>query len=458
MSGTPLDVELVRFTFAVGIAVAIVFYDHSRLSTGSVVVPAYLALGLVAPWALVGTLLNAAATFWIVHRLLPRFFVVSRAGKFHAVLTLSVCVQLAWQHVLPEVFADLPIWLAGVGYVIPGLIAHDVNRQGAAKTLLSIGGCSALVWLALAGASVVLEDSAPKPLRALEVTFAITPAFVPLSLLLSTTSAAALQKHYGLRCGGFVSSAYLGLLVLDPLAIAYVAVSALITCFVVRHAVSPFTILFGRRKFAAMQLVGGVVSWSGLWLGERLAATATVAAWCESVPAFVGIVLTGLLANDLERVGVVRVAQGTALSALTAMFGTLLLIECTESQRPEVLAVLAAGAAVCGLVVFGPGLASLWAPLWAPWWSPSGAEPGSAPRGTALRTPVAHVPALALAALAVLACLAPLSLFPGGTAAVLRSERSAGTGRQAEAGSGAITGGWGSAPLPAAVGHGVRAP
>jgi hypothetical protein len=272
-----------------------------------------------------------------------------------------------------------------------------------------------VVWLALLAVSALLADAPPRPAHAPHVALAIKATFIPLALFLSTTASAALQRHYGLRCGGYVSSAYLGLLVVDPVAVAYVLLAALVTRFIVTQVVAPATILFGRRKFAAMQLIGGIVSWGGLWLGERFAPTAAAAAWCVSVPAFVGIVLTGLLANDLEKVGFRRVALGTTLTALFAMFGTLLLIECTESQRPHVILALATGFALCCATVFGPTLQR--------WWTSFGrVTAGAAPRLTSLKAPSARVPSLVLAAFVVLIGFAPRELLPPGAATFLLFE------------------------------------
>ena len=53
--------EIVRFAFVFGICVSMMLYERLHLTTGSIVVPGYIAMFLVYPMVVVATFVNALA-------------------------------------------------------------------------------------------------------------------------------------------------------------------------------------------------------------------------------------------------------------------------------------------------------------------------------------------------------------------------------------------------------------
>ncbi len=392
------DANVVHLAFVLGVVVSVAFYDRSHLSTGSVVVPGYLGLCVAAPATLVATLANAVLIFVVVHRILPRFVILSREAKFHGVLLGSVLVQVAWTW-LASGGDRLPDALQSVGFLIPGLIAHDLNRQGSLKTLASIGACSAVVAAGVVLASLAGTGEPPRlPAQAPQGVLSVGRELVPFVILLGTTAAVALQRNYGARCGGFVGSAYLGLIVLDPFQVLYLAGTAIVTHAFVTRFLKPHMVVFGRRKFASMLLFGCWFAWAGVLAMQALLDVPVATRWVWTAPPFVGVVLAGLLANDMERAGPRQVLLGTGMATILVLSGALLLAEATGSARPPVVALLGLAFAASLAVVFGPDLLRLWRAL----------EP-QAPRERVPATSRGlRLPALGLAALLAV----PLALSP----------------------------------------------
>jgi len=111
----------------------------------------------------------------------------------------------------------------------------------------------------------------------------------------------------GLLSGGLVGAGYLALYMDQPVRIAVTIAIAGATLLAVRF-LSNFVILFGRRRFMAMVLVGISIGWllarSVSWLpdlGQDLRA--------------VGYIIPGLIANDASKQGFLKTALMTVLVA-----------------------------------------------------------------------------------------------------------------------------------------------
>ena len=114
----------------------------------------------------------------------------------------------------------------------------------------------------------------------------------------------------GVYPGGIIVPSYLVLFVTEPERIVGTLVAALLT-FLVYLLVSRWLILFGRRRFVFLILVGGV--WSVLWR------TLFPALFPLSVEfTVIGWVIPGLVANHFERQGVL-VTLGSLLTATVAI-------------------------------------------------------------------------------------------------------------------------------------------
>jgi poly-gamma-glutamate biosynthesis protein PgsC/CapC len=115
----------------------------------------------------------------------------------------------------------------------------------------------------------------------------------------------------GVYPGGIIVPSYLVLFLSQPQRIVGTLGAALLT-WVVYWIASQWLILFGRRRFAFLVLVGGL--WSLLW---RSALPSLFPASAEF--AVIGWVVPGLIANHFERQGVV--VTTAALLLVTVLLG-----------------------------------------------------------------------------------------------------------------------------------------
>jgi len=117
----------------------------------------------------------------------------------------------------------------------------------------------------------------------------------------------------GVYPGGIIVPSYLVLFISEPKRIVGTLVAALLT-LLVYLLVSRWLILFGRRRFVFLILVGGL--WSVLW---RLLFPTLFPLSLEFT--VIGWVIPGLIANHFERQGVL-VTLGSLLTA-TVVIGWL---------------------------------------------------------------------------------------------------------------------------------------
>jgi gamma-polyglutamate biosynthesis protein CapC len=139
---------VIPIAVGLGLVMSLIFSEAFGLAAGGMVVPGYIALALAEPWRVVGTVAAAIATF-IVVRLMGRFMLLY--GKRHLVMVLLV--GFVFGHLTRVFFGrpELPEFLSfeAIGYIIPGLIAYWMERQGALATLMAMMMAAVLVRLTL---------------------------------------------------------------------------------------------------------------------------------------------------------------------------------------------------------------------------------------------------------------------------------------------------------------------
>jgi hypothetical protein len=176
-------------------------------------------------------------------------------------------------------------------------------------------------------------------------------------MFVSAMASIALVYRWNTHAGGFVGAAYVGLFVTQPLELLQIAILSLATYMIITRLLAPRMILFGRRKFALTLLVASILTWAALLLRDHLSGAATLA--LSSPFALIHLTLTGLFANDFERVGIRRVAVGTSLAVAFTLSTTLWVVEVFSAGRLEVaLPLMAASFAACA-ILFGSPLQAL---------------------------------------------------------------------------------------------------
>jgi poly-gamma-glutamate biosynthesis protein PgsC/CapC len=131
----------------IGIVISFAFYEIIGLSPGGIVVPGYIALFLNRPLRILITLVIAFLTYFIVI-LLSNYIILYGRRRFFTMIILGFLLK--W--LIEEIIIEIPlaeIELRSIGYIIPGLIANEMRRQGIFPTLYSLAIVSVLVRLIL---------------------------------------------------------------------------------------------------------------------------------------------------------------------------------------------------------------------------------------------------------------------------------------------------------------------
>ena len=131
----------------IGIMVSFAFYEIVGFSPGGIVVPGYVALFLDQPIRILVTLLVALLTYFAV-KILSNYIILYGRRRFLAMVLVSFLLK--W--LIEEMIIKMPISgieLRSIGYIMPGLIANEMRRQGIFPTIYSLAIVSILVRLIL---------------------------------------------------------------------------------------------------------------------------------------------------------------------------------------------------------------------------------------------------------------------------------------------------------------------
>lgn len=311
--------EIVRFAFVFGIVVSMVLYERLHLTTGSIVVPGYIAIFLVYPLVVAATFLNALISFWLVNRVIRRKFMLYGRTKFTVMAMISICIQALMLKFTPQGRwlweGEIPLFV-GAGYVVPALIAHDMGRQGVRRTCKAVMIAGVVVATPIAIALLVdlpgVNDLAPLTGFG---KMSIVSRWVPLAVLLSAVASWAVAENFRLKSGGFIGAAYIGMFMGDPYQVAVAVTVALVSYLFVRFVLMRWLILFGRRKFAAMLITSSLISWTLLWTGTRMFSAGVTDHLDLASLALTPLFVPGLLANDMERTSPAKLVLGVSMAA-----------------------------------------------------------------------------------------------------------------------------------------------
>lgn len=324
--------EMVRLVLALGIIVSMLIYERFRLTGGAAVVAGYLGIFVSRPLYIITTLTIAMVTFFVVQRFIARrMFLYGRRR-----LVVMVMVGMVFEFIAGTTayFASPNVaWLIGlygVGFVLPGLIAQDMERQGVWRTTLTTLVTAIITYLLMEN---VLAIKSNLPIYWNSIAFEDktilysyhTQLLVP-AVVLSVIVSAVLFEWMNIRSGGFLTAAYAALFVLKPIHLVFITLVGILVYFTVTHLLMRYTPIFGRTKFAMMVLTGLVFTW-GL---EVLTAQVTHNAFIPFAGfSIISPMIAALIANDGERQGLQKTFIGvtaTTFIVFIAIKGVDLLV------------------------------------------------------------------------------------------------------------------------------------
>ena len=312
--------EVVRIALVVGVVVSILFYERVQLTTGGAIVPAYLAMFLPAPIFVVTTVVAGYLTYFCVSVVIAKRKILYGRRKFEVEMLVGlafVAVGTGGALLLREE-RPLYIGLTGIGFLIPGVIAHDMFRQGPRKTLLALAATTAIVALFVFVFASLLEISPVgaelPPLPDLPDATGYPLGLILPAVVTSVVAGMLVFSRLGLRSGGFLTGAYLALVLPRPLDIVFALVVAGVTWLVVSKLVMPRLLIFGRRKLSTMVIFGAIIAWTAEILLRAVTADGYIP-WRGFT--LVTVMIPALIANDAQRQGFERTIWGAAITSLS---------------------------------------------------------------------------------------------------------------------------------------------
>ena len=140
---------MITQAMGLGLVISFLFTEVVGLSAGGLIVPGYLAIYWDNPQRLLATLVVALVSYFIV-RLISNFTILYSRRRFLATILVGFLVGWLLDMVLlraPAGYQDV----RAIGFIIPGLIANDMIKQGVINTVLSIVAVTTVVRLIMLG-------------------------------------------------------------------------------------------------------------------------------------------------------------------------------------------------------------------------------------------------------------------------------------------------------------------
>ncbi len=119
-----------------GVIAGIVFYELTGISPGGIIVPGYIALFIDNPMRILFTVIVSLIAFFSV-KLLSNYTILYGKRKFAVFIIMSFIIR----YLLGGIgdVAELAVSASLViGYLVPGIIAQEMDRQGMVKTISSM--------------------------------------------------------------------------------------------------------------------------------------------------------------------------------------------------------------------------------------------------------------------------------------------------------------------------------
>lgn len=139
---------MVERAVGIGVLLNLFLYEGAGLTAGGMVVPGYIALFLDQPLRVAATLLLAVVTWLVVARGLGRVMILFGRRRYGAMLVVGLLGTWALARFAPYLNAA-GADLRAIGYIVPGLLANEMERQGVLATLAVTAGLAVVTRLLL---------------------------------------------------------------------------------------------------------------------------------------------------------------------------------------------------------------------------------------------------------------------------------------------------------------------
>jgi len=139
---------MVEEAVGLGLVISLIFSETLGVAAGGMVVPGYLALMIHQPLRIVGTIAAALATLGAM-TVLSRYMLIYGRRRIVVAVLIGFAAGALTREIFPLYIEETGLDLRAVGFVIPGLMANWMERQGVVPTLAVMTTTTVLVRLLL---------------------------------------------------------------------------------------------------------------------------------------------------------------------------------------------------------------------------------------------------------------------------------------------------------------------
>jgi gamma-polyglutamate biosynthesis protein CapC len=139
---------MIEQAIGLGLVISLMFSETLGLAAGGMVVPGYVALEVHQPLRLVSTVTVSLLTLGTL-KLISRYALVFGRRRIVIAVLVGFVYGALSRDLLAVRLAGTTLELQTIGYVIPGLIANWMDRQGITQTLCVMISTAVLVRLML---------------------------------------------------------------------------------------------------------------------------------------------------------------------------------------------------------------------------------------------------------------------------------------------------------------------
>ena len=116
----------------IGLLIALLFISVTRYYPGGIIVPGYLVIFVDQPLRLLGTFIASLLTL-ALYRIVSNYTILFGKRRFVLMILFGSLISFLLYYILPFMF-PASVELRVIGWVIPGLIANNFDRQGVVIT------------------------------------------------------------------------------------------------------------------------------------------------------------------------------------------------------------------------------------------------------------------------------------------------------------------------------------
>lgn len=325
------ELDLMRMTLIVGVVIAAIIYQKTRLVSGGLLTGAYLAIlisggsaGDVVGWAVL-TLISFIVIKLVSYiAALPKAWILTIAILTSTLIHAISVLASGGKGVNDGVFlSGFEIVIAGGMYITPGLTAYDIARQGWMRTTSVIAVVTGATLLVTLGIAALGQTTGPQlPLTNPESVFYTAMSF-PLVMLVCISVAEVMRLAFGWGSGGIIGSVFfVELLVASPVSFVVIIVLVAITV-IITHQCQKIFVLTPRQSFQFTFILGALVAWVGLSIGTQLGIEPAIIA---NQYALEPLLAVGLISTDVSRYGTVRTIKGKVVVLVAVVVTNLLVL------------------------------------------------------------------------------------------------------------------------------------